>query len=48
VNESFVGPRFTLPDQNGNQKTWHVFQAPYGQLHARSGTRGPPRSISFQ
>ena len=32
VNDSLVGPTFTFPDQNGNSKTYQVYQAPYGQL----------------
>lgn len=37
VNDSLVGPTFTFPDQNGNLKTYQVFQAPYGQLDGQIG-----------
>jgi len=37
VNDSLVGPTFSFPDQNGNQKVYQVFQAPYGQLDAQVG-----------
>jgi TonB-dependent receptor len=37
VNDSLVGPTFTFPDQNGNSKTYQVFQAAYGQVDAQVG-----------
>jgi TonB-dependent receptor len=37
VNDSLVGSTFSFPDQNGNVKTYQVFQAPYGQLDAQIG-----------
>ncbi len=37
VNDSLVGPTFSFPDQNGNQKVYQVFQAPYGQLDGQIG-----------
>jgi TonB-dependent receptor len=35
VNDSLVGSTFSFPDQNGVQKNYQVFSAPYGQLDAQ-------------
>ena len=32
LNDSAVGATYTLLDQNGNNKTYEIFSAPYGQL----------------
>jgi iron complex outermembrane recepter protein len=32
LNSNFVGSFFTFQDLNGNQKTYAIYQAPYGQL----------------
>jgi TonB-dependent receptor len=32
VNSSLVGSTFSFPDQNGNQKVYGVYAAPYGQV----------------
>ena len=37
VNDSLVGSTFAFPDQNGNVKTYQIFQAPYGQLDVQVG-----------
>jgi iron complex outermembrane recepter protein len=37
VNDSLVGSTFSFPDQNGNQKVYQVFQAPYAQLDGQIG-----------
>lgn len=37
VNDSLVGATFTFPDQNGVEKTYQVFSAPYGQLDGQIG-----------
>lgn len=37
VNASLVGSTFSFQDQNGNQKAYAVYQAPYGQLDAQVG-----------
>ena len=35
VNDSLVGSTFAFPDQNGVNKVYQVFAAPYGQLDAQ-------------
>lgn len=35
VNDSLVGSTFAFPDQNGVNKVYQVFSAPYGQLDAQ-------------
>jgi iron complex outermembrane recepter protein len=37
VNDSLVGSTFAFPDQQGNQKIYQIFQAPYGQLDGQVG-----------
>lgn len=37
VNDSLVGSTFAFPDQNGNNKVYQVFSAPYGQLDGQIG-----------
>jgi TonB-dependent receptor len=37
VNSSLVGSTFSFPDQQGNQKVYQVYQAPYGQLDGQLG-----------
>jgi iron complex outermembrane receptor protein len=37
VNDSLVGSTFAFQDQNANQKTYAVYQAPYGELDAQLG-----------
>jgi len=37
VNDSLVGSTFGFPDQQGNEKVYQVFQAPYGQLDGQVG-----------
>jgi len=37
VNSSLVGSTFSFPDQNGVQKVYGVFSAPYAQLDAQVG-----------
>jgi TonB-dependent receptor len=37
VNDSLAGATFSFPDQLGNQKTYQIFQAPYGQLDGQAG-----------
>jgi len=37
VNSSLVGSTFSFPDQNGVQKVYGVFSAPYAQLDAQIG-----------
>lgn len=37
VNDSLVGATFAFPDQNGVEKVYQVFSAPYGQLDGQIG-----------
>jgi TonB-dependent receptor len=37
ISDGLGGSTFSFADQNGNQKTYQIFQAPYGQLDAQLG-----------